>query len=173
MVLLPVGERVAGGIVTASPPEWVRAAAPQIEPDYVDLFTMTTPLEETAEGWARAFFGDVPSPSEWLIWRAVLGLGLASGPSPETIAGWRVGAREPAWIRLDTGSRALTCHLIVRVDDGSVMLATLLRYDRPLRGLQWRILSTVHRALVPRIFADAEAALRENAGPPGGSDHRS
>jgi hypothetical protein len=73
--------------------------------DYADLFVLTlpTPAAATPEGWARAMFGNVPSPAERLIWRVLLGLRLACGRSSATVGGWRIGGRGTDWIRLEIG----------------------------------------------------------------------
>jgi hypothetical protein len=136
-------------------PGSVRALSSLPDPDYADLFTLSTDAEATPEQWARAMFGDVPSAAELLIWRGLLGLRLARGRSPDTVAGWQIGGRGADWIRLEAASAFLTGNLLVQTADGRVSLATFLRYDRCLgRGL-WPPLSAVHRRLVPGVLRDA------------------
>jgi hypothetical protein len=95
-------------------PAGVRALGSLPTIDYADLFTLRTLAEATPERWARAMFGNVPSPAERLIWRGLLGLRLARGRSPDTVGGWRIGGRGADWIRLETASAALSCNLVVQ-----------------------------------------------------------
>ncbi|WP_018656598.1 DUF2867 domain-containing protein [Actinomadura flavalba] len=128
--------------------------------DYADDFVFATDVAATPERWARAMFGDVPSPGERFIWRGLLGLRLARGRSPETVAGWRVTGRGPDWIRLEAASRSLTANLVVRAGGGQVALGTLMHYRRPLGRLVWTPLSAVHRRLAPGVFGPAAATIR-------------
>lgn len=139
--------------------------------DYVDHFTlaplMTGSPAPTAEQWARALFGDVPSLSERCIWQGFLQLRLANGRSPFTVAGWRIAEIGQDWIRLETESWALRASLVVRATGESVSLTTALQYDRPVGSYVWLPLSAVHRRLVPSLFRPAVAEL---AARPGNSD---
>ena len=125
--------------------------------DYADLFSLATDATGTPEQWARAMFGDVPNAGELLIWRVILGLRLARGPSPATVAGWRIGARGDDWIRLEAASWFLTANLVVRAADGEVSLATFIHYARGVGRRVWPPLSAVHRALVPGVLRKAAA----------------
>lgn len=144
-----------------------RTGLPRI--DYVDHFTLapiaTASPTPTAEQWARALFGDVPSLGERFIWQGVLQLHLANGRSPLTVAGWRIaeisddaGAGE-GWIRLETESWALRASLVIHTDGESVSLTTALQYDRPIGSVVWPPLSAVHRRLIPSLFHPAAAQL--------------
>jgi hypothetical protein len=140
-------------------PASVRALGSLPAIDYADLFTLATPSEATPEGWARAMFGNVPSPVERLIWRGLLGLRLAEGRSPATVGGWRIGARGTDWIRLEAASASLTCNLLVQTAEGQVSLATFLQYERRLGRRIWPPLSAIHRRLVPGVLRDAAARV--------------
>ncbi|MFJ4770617.1 hypothetical protein ACIP88_16100 [Streptomyces uncialis] len=128
--------------------------------DYGDHFTLRTDTTATPERWARAMFGDVVTPAGWFIWRALLGLRLGRGRSPDTVAGWRVAERGEDWLRLEATSWFLACELVVRSPHGQVSLGTFLRYRRfPGRAI-WPPLSAVHRRLTPGVLRDAEARVR-------------
>jgi len=127
--------------------------------DYSDRFAVPFSGVANPERWARVMFGDVPSPGEVFIWHTVLRLRLHRAKSPSTVAGWRIDARGDDWIRLATGSWFLSANLVVRVADGSVALATFLRYDRWPGAVVWPPLSAVHRFLVPRVLRKAAARL--------------
>jgi Protein of unknown function (DUF2867) len=138
-------------------PESVRALGSLPEIDYADLFTLTTDTEATPEQWARAMFGDVPSLTELLIWRGLLGLRLGRGRSPVTVAGWQIGERGEDWIRLEAASAFLSCNLVVQTAEGRVSLVTFLHYDRCLGRAMWPPLSAIHRRVVPGLLRDAAA----------------
>jgi hypothetical protein len=127
--------------------------------DYADRFSLATRVEATPERWARAMFGDVPNAGERLIWRGFLGLRLLPGPSPSTVAGWRIDGRGDDWISLATASWFLSANLVVRAADERVVLATFLRYDRWPGAVVWPPLSAVHRFLAPRVLLEAAARL--------------
>jgi len=131
--------------------------------DYTDHFSVRSDALGTPEQWARAMFGNVPSPGELFIWRGLLGLRLSRGRSTDTVAGWRIGGRGDDWIRLETASPAMTANLVVRASGGEVSLTTRLRYDRTPARLIWPPLSAVHRWLVPRVLRDAAARMSRRA----------
>lgn len=90
----------------------------------------------------------------------LLGLRLSSRRSPDTVAGWRIGARGDGWIRLEVESGFLSCNLLVQATGEWVSLATFLRYDRPVGHLVWPPLSAIHRGLVPRALRGVAARIR-------------
>ncbi|MFJ6569297.1 hypothetical protein ACIQNU_17915 [Streptomyces sp. NPDC091292] len=131
--------------------------------DYADHFALPTEATATPERWARALFGDIPSPAERFIWRGLLGLRLSGGRSPDTVAGWRIAGRGEDWIRLEATSWFLDCTLVVRSPRGQLSLGTFLHYRRPPGRAIWRPLSAVHRRLAPGLLRDAEARMRASA----------
>jgi hypothetical protein len=151
------GRKAPGGEQESTVPESVRALGSLTGIDYADLFTLHTRAEATPERWARAMFGNVPSPAERVIWRGLLGLRLARGRSPATVGGWRIGGRGADWIRLEAASGALSCNLVVQTGDGRVSLATFLHYERRLGRALWPPLSAIHRRLVPGVLRSAAA----------------
>ena len=161
-----------------TPPE-IRSMSAIPRPDYVDVFTLTSPDASrwTAEQWARAAFEDVAGLGGQFIFRVLLGLRLAPRRSPGHVAGWRIDGRGVAerpsiqhhgegWIRLAASSWMLTGNLILHVDGDQVSLATLNRFDRPTGRRVWRLLSPLHRALAPGVLRDAHTALTRPRGAP-------
>jgi hypothetical protein len=140
-------------------PDSVRTFSALPDIHYADLFSLPTTVTASPERWGRAMFGDTPSLGEVLIWRGVLGLRLSRGPSPDTVAGWRIGGRADGWMRLETASPLLRANLVVLVEAGQVSLATFLYYERDLGRVVWTPSSLVHRALVPRVLRSAAASL--------------
>ncbi|WP_219825998.1 hypothetical protein [Nonomuraea typhae] len=127
--------------------------------DYADHFALTTGADAVPERWARAMFGDVPSPGERFIWRGLLGLRLSRGRSPATVAGWRIAGRGDDWILLETASWFLTCNLLVQTAAGKVSLGTFLHYRRLWGRIVWPPLSAVHRCLTPGVLRKAAAVI--------------
>lgn len=152
------GRRIESIVGLHRHPGPVRTDGSLTRVDYSDRFTLPTEVTATPEQWARAMFGDVPNLGELFIWRAVLGLRLSLGRSPDTVAGWRIGGRGADWIRLEAASRFLSANLIVHTGPGRVSLTTLLRYDRDPARHVWPTLARVHRLLVPGVLRDARPA---------------
>lgn len=136
-------------------PEGLREPCSLPTVHYADAFTLTTDVEAPAESWARAMFGDVPTPAEVLIWRGLLGMRLDRGRSPETVAGWRIAGRGEDWIRLEAASWWIAGNFVVRTSRGRVSLGTFLHYRQPLGHLAWPPLSALHRHLVPGVLRGA------------------
>ncbi|MEU5977589.1 hypothetical protein [Streptomyces sp. NPDC047315] len=152
-------EGVEGVVGVRRIPESFRVLSALPTLDYADRFTLRTDAAASPEQWARAMFGDLPSPTERFIWRGLLGLRLSGGPSPATVAGWRIAGRGEDWIRLEAASWFLAGNLVVHSPGGRVALGTFLHYRRhPGRAL-WPPLSAVHRRLAPGLLRDAEARV--------------
>ncbi|MFI0468621.1 DUF2867 domain-containing protein [Saccharopolyspora sp. 5N102] len=150
-------ERAAG---TREVPAPVLALGSVPRIDYVDMFTLATDVTATPEQWARAMFGDVPTLAERLIWRGLLSMRLSRGPSPDTIAGWRIAERGEDWIRLEAAAWFLTGNLLISTPPGRVSLATVVHYSRHFGCIWWPPLAAVHRRLAPGLLRDAEATVR-------------
>jgi hypothetical protein len=151
------------GIVGMSElPELDRGASSLPDADYADAFWLATDVVASPEQWARAMFGDIPSPAQRFIWRGLLGLRLSHGRSPDTVAGWRIAEQGEQWIRLEAESWFLSANLVARTSGDRVSLATLVRYDRGVGRIVWPPLSAVHRLLIPGVLRDAvEIRARE------------
>jgi hypothetical protein len=148
---------VSGVVGTSAIAEPDRSASSLPDADYADAFSLVTNVVASPEEWARAMFGDVPSPAERFIWRGLLGIRLSRGTSPHTVAGWQIAERSEQWIRLEAGSWFLSANLVVRTTNGRVSLATFIRYDRGVGRIVWPPLSAVHRRLTPRVLRAAVA----------------
>ena len=128
-----------------------------MSPDYVDVFSVpaTRAAGISPEQWARATIEDSAGWRGQFVWRVILGLRLEGRPSPDHIGGWRIADRGDDWLRVEASSWFLTAHLVVRLDDGRVMVGTFVRYDRPPAGLVWPPLSAIHRRAMPGLLRSA------------------
>jgi hypothetical protein len=158
--------RVESAVGTQRIPASVRALSSLPAVDYADRFTLSTDVKATPERWARAMFGDIPSPAELLIWRGLLGLRLSRGRSPDTVGGWQVGGTGEDWIRLEAASWFLAGNLVVQATDGRVSLVTFLHYGRRVGHGVWPPLSAIHRRIVPGVLRDAATRLAVHARSP-------
>ncbi|MET9212257.1 MULTISPECIES: hypothetical protein [Mycobacteriales] len=118
-------------IVTAAP--LAEAAIP--DPDYADAYSVDVPPGATTDpaAWTRAIFGRNAFPEQ------------AVSPTEHL-----TGKSMPM----------LDFVASVRVVDGHVTLATLVRYRNPLGRLYFTIVGIGHRRLVPRMMARAERRMR-------------
>jgi hypothetical protein len=141
-------------------PGSVRALGTLAEPDYVDLFTVTTPHagDHWPEEWARAVLEQAPLARDNArrLWR-LIGLRLGPPGSPDHVQGWRIAARGDRWVRLETASWYLTAQAVCLVEDGHVSVSLALRYDRPrpVGALVWAFVSGPHQRALPVMLRQA------------------
>ena len=143
-------------------PEAIRSLTTLASPDYVDLFTVTTDAAAGAspEQWARAGLEDAAGLAGQFVWQVLCGLRLERRPSPDYVAGWRIADRGKRWIRLEAASWFMTAHIVFRLDDGQVSVATFIRYDRLVAALLWPPLSAGHRLAMPGLLRQMVRATR-------------
>ena len=139
-------------------PEAVRALTTLAEPDYVDLFTVTTPraTDNSAEEWARAVLEQAPLArrNARLLWR-LIGLRLGPPHSPDHVQGWKIAERGDNWLRIETASWYLTAQAVCLVNEDQVSLSLSLRYDRPVAAVVWARVSGPHQRAVPVMLHQA------------------
>jgi hypothetical protein len=135
-------------------PEAVRSLTTLTDPDYVDLFTVTTPAaaDRPAEEWARAILEQ--GPSARVLWR-LMGLRLGPRHSPGHVQGWKIAARRDNWLRVETASWYLTAQAVCLVEEGQVSISLSLRYDRPIAALVWAVVSGPHQRAIPVMLRQA------------------
>ncbi len=149
-------------------PKSVRPHTTIAEPDYVDLFTLTTPRAQTysAEEWTRTVLEAAPLArrSARALWR-VIGLRLGPNGSPEHVQGWRIAAGGDGWLRLETASWYLTAQAVCLLEEDSVSLSLVLHYDRsPVAELVWAFVAGPHQRAVPVMLRQADEILKAAAG---------
>lgn len=129
--------------------------------DYADHFVLAHEAASrgTPEQWARAMFGDTPDLIERILWSGILGLRLQAGRSTETIAGWRIVARDDDGISLAATSPTMAAVLVVRASASALELATLCRYAGSRRPAVWVPTAFIHRRLVPVLLRSTARAM--------------
>lgn len=139
--------------------------------DFGDIYTLSIPSADrdtntSAEQWARAILGDVPSVIENFVWHWLLRFPLHREKSPTTIAGWRIGGRgEDDWIRIENWSWLMRANILVLKRPGEVSLATVLEYRSPVSSIWWWVLSWLHRRGAPGLLWAGEQKLRKQSKP--------
>jgi hypothetical protein len=141
------------------PPE-VLALATLADPSFSYACEIAVPPGDgrSAEEWARAAFEGAPRALRWFMltgWIAGLGLRLAPRSSPSHVLGWTVVSTTPSAIVLGVDSFVLTAQLVVRVHDGLVVHATLVRYDRRVARVVWAVAAPIHRRVIPYLLGHA------------------
>jgi hypothetical protein len=158
---------VASHVGASDVPEAVRSLTTLGPPDYVDLFTVTTPLAATrsAEEWARAVLERSPLADRHArrLWR-VIGLRLGPPGSPDHVQGWKIAARGDHWVRLETGSWYLTAQAVCLVEAGQVSLSLSLRHDRRIAALVWAPVAGPHQRAVPVMLRQAVEIVANEGG---------
>jgi hypothetical protein len=145
-------------------PERVRSLCTFDAPDYIDSFTLHTPVaqERSAEGWARAVLEEaaVSRRSARRLWQAI---GLRLGPRPYSAAyiqGWAIAANGNDWLRLETQSWYLSAQAVCLVDDEGISLSLSLRYDNgPVGKFVWTFVEGPHQRAVPIMLRQAAALV--------------
>jgi hypothetical protein len=139
-------------------PEAVRSLTTLADPDYADLFTITTAMaaDRSAEEWARAVLEQAPVSrrNARALWR-FMGLHLGPRHSADHVQGWKIAARGDNWLRVETASWYLTAQAVCLVEERQVSLSLSLRYDRPVGALVWTLVSGPHQRAVPVMLHQA------------------
>ncbi|KAJ6441197.1 transcriptional activator protein DAL81 [Purpureocillium lavendulum] len=150
---------------TTTLPDSVRRLASVSAVDYGDVYTLhAVPASGSAEDWARAMLGDVPSSLENFVWHGLLRFRLHHQQSPAHIAGWRIGDRADEWIRLENSSWLMDANIIVvkQQQQQQVSLATMVRYKSPVAAPWWWLLSFMHRRGAPKLLNEGGLKMHKN-----------
>jgi hypothetical protein len=139
-------------------PDAVRSRSTIADPDYVDLFTITTPPTTTTspEKWARAVLEEAPVSrrNARFLWR-LMGLRLGPRHSADCVQGWKIAACENDWLRLATGSWYMSAEAVCSVEDGRLSFSLSLHYERSVAALVWALVSGPHQRAVPAMLRQA------------------
>jgi hypothetical protein len=161
LVAMPMLSSIHGG---QDVPEQVRARITLVEPAYLDVFTIETPVatDHSAEDWARAILERAPVSrrNARRFWRS-LGLRLGPQGSPDHVQGWRIAAAGDDWLRIETASFYMTAEAVCLVEPGRVSLSLCVRHDRPPAALVWALIAGPHQRAVPVMLRQAVALMTE------------
>jgi hypothetical protein len=139
-------------------PGAVRSIVTLADPDYMDLFTVSTPIakDRSAEQWIRAVLEQsaVARHNARRVWR-LMGLRLGPQDSADHVQGWKISGRGADWVRVETASWYLTAQAICLVEQGRVSISLALRYDHPAARLAWAVVSGPHQRALPVMLRQA------------------
>lgn len=143
-------------------PESIRFISTLANPDYVDLFTITTDLAvgTTAEEWARAVLelAPVSRRNARVLWR-VMGLRLGPRNSPNHVQGWLITGRRDDWVRAETASWYMSAEAVCLLQDEQVSISLSLRYQSTVARLVWATVGPPHRKAVPVMLRQAACLI--------------
>jgi len=144
-------------------PEDVRSLITLGDPDYVDLFTITTTGadDRTPEEWARAALEQAPlaERNARRLWR-LLGLRLGAPGAVGHVQGWRIAGRGGDWIRLETASWYMSGQAVCLVRDDQASISLSLRFDhRRVARAVWSLVAGPHQRAVPTMLRQAATLL--------------
>jgi hypothetical protein len=140
-------------------PEAICSLGALADADYADIVTATidAPPPEP-EQFVHDLLGNLP---RWLppfiafVQRVFLGLRLKLRPSPDRLLGWKIVERGGTWMRIETASWFMTCHVVMHVAEGRVSVASFIRYDRRLAAFVWPPVSLIHRQVALALVRSA------------------
>lgn len=115
----------------------------------------------------REVLEGAPRPVRWFVlfgWRVGLGLRPGPWPSPTHVLGWRVVSRTPQVVILTQQSALVSAHLLLRVEESQVVLATFVRYEHRAARAVWTIGSIVHRRIAPYLLTRAASTPKISSG---------
>src|ERR1700722_6642574 len=112
----------------------------------------------TPEQWARATFEGAPASLRVLLvtgWKYGLGLRLGARTSPDHVLGWLISSSGPDSITLEARSRLMVAQNIVAVNDSTVVLVTLVQFNRRAGRALWAVATPVHIKVIPYLLQRA------------------
>lgn len=146
-------------------PQEILSLTTMAEPNYADLFTVTTgdTAGASPEQWARVALDGASPLARFLIWQVVCGLRLEMYSSPDYVAGWAIADRGDTWIRLESRSWLMTAHAIAIVGSGQFSIALFVSYDNPVGELLWPPISIGHRQAMPGLLRHAPRRMKSSS----------
>jgi hypothetical protein len=141
-------------------PDEMNAAGTLPDPDYVCVFELPIPESSTRspQDWARTVFEGAPPLIRWLIrtgWRFPLRFDLAPPGAPNHVLGCRIVHDERTTFVIELRSPLMTARDIVLVERTRIVLATLVRYRRPVARPLWSVSAVIHHRIMPYLLTRA------------------
>jgi hypothetical protein len=144
---------------TASLPKSIQTLSSLPKINYGDIFSISPSVEATPELWMRKILGDTPNLTQHFLWSGLLGFPLIRSKSSETIAGWRISSKGTNWIRIENHSWLFHANLILHKIEDQVSFVSLMSYRNWFAHIWWPPLSSLHRAIVPRMLRSSEKRM--------------
>ena len=139
-----------------------RAASDEAAADYVDVFEVPVPQDDsrTGEQVFRDGLGRRPGPGGGIVlWihRHILRFRLGSFSSPEHIIGWSIAHSDPDELVLVADGPLMRGQLRLRREDGRrAVLTTRLHYRHKVAArVVWAFIGPLHRVIAPQLMQRA------------------
>ena len=139
-----------------------RAASDEAAADYVDVFEVPVPQDDsrTGEQAFRDGLGRRPGPGGGIVlWihRHILRFRLGSFSSPEHIIGWSIAHSDPDELVLVADGPLMRGQLRLRREDGRrAVLTTRLHYRHKVAArVVWAFIGPLHRVIAPQLMQRA------------------
>jgi Protein of unknown function (DUF2867) len=135
-----------------------RPGAPRA--DYASAFELPVGAKRflTPEQWARATFEKAPAFLRLFLataWKFGLGLRLGARASPDHVLGWLIASSGSDSITLEAHSRLMVAQNIVAVSESTVVLATVVQFNRRAGRALWAVATPVHVRVIPYLLQRA------------------
>jgi hypothetical protein len=135
-----------------------RQGAPRA--DYASAFELPVGAKRflTPEQWARATFEMAPASLRLFLtvaWKYGLGLQLGARASPDHVQGWLISSSSSGSITLEAHSRLMVAQNIVAVSESTVVLVTLVQFNRRVGRARWAVATPVHIRVIPYLLQRA------------------
>lgn len=129
-----------------------------LEPDYIDEFTLTTDTAATAVEWATVMFERAADrPGRDLIFQTILRMDVGPDQAPGMIAGWRIRSESDSHVLLAAEGSLVDNRLLIRRRPSGVSLTTALHFRRRRGRMIWACISWKHRSVAPGLLRKADA----------------
>jgi|SRR5581483_12447892 len=130
--------------------------------DYADAFEIRAaePDPRTAEELARAAFAKASPLARLGVlfgWRVLLRFRTAPASSPDHIFGARIVRSEPEVVELEASGPLMRGVIVARkVEPTRFVVTTFVYFGRPrIARAVWAVTAPLHRAIAPRLLANA------------------
>lgn len=103
-------------------------------------------------------FEDAPPALRWFLnlgWRAVLGLCLASGRSPDHVSGWKIVTISRDTVGLTARSPLMTAHKVLWVEGPRATVTTFVHYEKRFARAVWALVVPIHHLTEPYLLGRA------------------
>jgi hypothetical protein len=141
-------------------PEEIRATDILAGPDYTYVCEVAVGVTDvrSAEQWVRDVFEGAPQGlRQFVVFGWIVALGVRLGPRPSSghVLGWRIARSTDQTIVLEAPFRFGKACNVLRVEPSRIVLATFVRYEKPLARTAWSIAAVLHERIIPYLMSHA------------------